>query len=188
MEMAEAALERLCDPAAEVSAHYLIGCDGTLYQLVDEAQRAWHAGAGTWCGQDDINSRSIGIELDNPGDCPFSQPQMVCLEGLLPAIMARWDIPPGGVIGHSDMAPERKFDPGARFDWPRLARAGLAAPAPAGAPATPDLVRFRHGATAMGYPAEVSDEALLRAVRLRFRPWGRGRLTAEDMALVTRFI
>ena len=120
MDSAQAALERLCDPVHEVSAHYLISSDGTLWQMVDEEHRAWHAGAGEWHGQTDINSRSVGIELDNAGNHPFSARQMEKLETLLPAIMKRWAIPPGGVIGHSDMAPGRKTDPGPRFDWQRL--------------------------------------------------------------------
>lgn len=128
MDSASAALQRLCDPLVEVSAHYLIGDDGRCWQLVAEAQRAWHAGAGQWCGLDDINSRSIGIELDNRGDHPFAEPQMVALETLLAEIMARWSIPAQGVIGHSDMAPGRKFDPGPWFDWSRLGDQGLAAP------------------------------------------------------------
>ena len=90
-----------------------------------EARRAWHAGAGAWRGRDDVNSRSIGIELANPGDRPFPDPQMVALERLLRGIMARWDIPAPGVIAHSDMAPSRKGDPGRRFDWRRLALQGL---------------------------------------------------------------
>lgn len=128
MSSASAALERLCDPEAEVSAHYLIEADGTLWQLVEEAERAWHAGAGNWLGRDDINSRSIGIELDNRGTHPFAEPQMATLEQLLPGIMSRWDIQPEGVIGHSDSAPGRKIDPGPRFDWLRLERQGLAHP------------------------------------------------------------
>ena len=189
MESAEAALERLCDPEAEVSAHYLIGRDGTLWQLVEEDQRAWHAGAGEWCGQQDINSRSIGIELDNVGDHPFSEPQMWQLEDLLAGIMQRWAIPPEGVIGHSDMAPDRKFDPGARFDWARLARQGLARPgAESGGgagltePEMLDMARFRAYARDIGYTAPVEDAVLLAAVRLRYRPQGRGPLCAADFA------
>ncbi|WP_068247985.1 N-acetylmuramoyl-L-alanine amidase, partial [Tritonibacter horizontis] len=129
MTSAEAAVQRLCDPACEVSAHYVIGASGQLWQLVAEADRAWHAGAGEWAGRDDVNSRSIGIELDNRGTHPFSDPQMQVLEQLLADIMQRWAIPPEGVIGHSDMAPGRKWDPGPRFDWQRLAIGGLARPA-----------------------------------------------------------
>lgn len=129
MDSAEAALARLCDPETEVSAHYLIGADGRVWQMVDEERRAWHAGAGEWQGRGDVNSRSIGIELDNRGTHPFAEPQIAVLERLLAGIMARWDIGPDGVIGHSDSAPGRKSDPGPRFDWARLERQGLASPA-----------------------------------------------------------
>ncbi len=126
MTSAEDALERLCDPAFEVSAHYLIGRAGTVWQLVSEDKRAWHAGAGTWAGCRDLNSHSIGIELDNDGTSPFAAPLMDSLEALLRDLMTRWAIPASGLIGHSDLAPDRKLDPGARFDWRRLARQGFA--------------------------------------------------------------
>ena len=182
MSSAAAALERLCDPLAEVSAHYLIGNDGTLWQLVDEEMRAWHAGAGEWRGQDDINSRSIGIELDNTGRHPFSEPQMRALEALLPGIMARWSIAPEGVIGHSCMAPGRKADPGERFDWARLARQGLAAMPGTGE--VPAGARLRDLARAAGFTADADDETLLAAVRLRYRPWGRGEVTCDDLRVL----
>ncbi len=183
METAAAALERLCDPVHEVSAHYLIGKDGRLWQLVAEDQRAWHAGAGEWAGQGDVNSRSIGIELDNRGTHPFPEPQMRCLEGLLGQIMTRWRIPPEGVIGHSDMAPGRKLDPGPRFDWQRLSRGGLArAAGVASAAADPSPQAFRQAARQRGFTAEVDDATLLETVRLRYRPWGRGALCAADLA------
>lgn len=191
MRDAESALERLCDPAAEVSCHYLIGRDGRCWQLVEESERAWHAGAGSWVGAGDVNSRSIGIELDNDGTSPFSEPLMSTLEGLLPAILARWRIPPHGVIGHSDMSPGRKIDPGGRFDWRRLARRGLAC-WPDGQGGTPrsdapaDISAgnaFRQALVAFGYPADISVETLLAAFRARFRPWGRGALDEIDLAL-----
>src|SRR5688572_15525680 len=98
MASAEAALDRLCDPASEVSAHYLIAEDGRSWRLVEEEQRAWHAGAGRWQGRGDVNSRSIGIELANAGPLaglpPFPEPQMAALERLLDGILARWSIPP----------------------------------------------------------------------------------------------
>lgn len=184
METAAAALNRLCDPGVEVSAHYLIGSDGTIWQMVEEAMRAWHAGAGEWRGQSDINSRSIGIELDNRGSHPFSEPQMAALETLMLQIMARWGIGPAGVIGHSDMAPGRKCDPGPRFDWPRLARQGLALHPGASQAVTADPTRFRLLARQAGFTADSSDTDLLQAVRLRLRPWGRGPLSAEDMAVM----
>lgn len=171
---------RLCDPAAEVSAHWLIAEDGTAEQLVDEEMRAWHAGAGGWGGVTDVNSHSIGIELANPGDAPFPEPQMAALERLLEAIMARWAIPPHRVIGHSDMAPERKIDPGPRFDWQRLARRGLSVWPVAGD--DDPAVEFMTSAHAFGYPdAPVS--ALLASFRLRFRPWASGAEDAQDRAL-----
>ncbi len=176
MESAEAALERLCDPEAEVSAHYLIGGDGQLWQMVEEHQRAWHAGAGEWAGLNDINSRSVGIELDNRGTHPFAEPQMTVLEELLAGIMGRWSIGPEGVIGHSCMAPGRKSDPGPKFDWARLARQGLALGPPCAAGET-----FHDLARAAGFTAEVSDADLLEAVRLRFRPWGQGELCEADL-------
>ncbi|MGB3245292.1 MAG: N-acetylmuramoyl-L-alanine amidase [Sulfitobacter sp.] len=181
MTSAQAAVERLCDPSAEVSAHYLIAGTGQITQLVAEDQRAWHAGAGEWGGEDDINSRSIGIELDNRGDHPFSEPQMCSLEGLLAGIMARWAITPEGVIGHSDMAPGRKFDPGPRFDWARLARQGLAGrPGRDAGPRDPNADSFRKVAQAAGYTAQVDDKTLLDAVRLRYRPYASGPLCAQD--------
>lgn len=185
MNSAQAALERLCDPEAEVSAHYLIGGDGALWQMVQEADRAWHAGAGEWCGQTDINSRSIGIELDNRGDHPFAEPQMAVLEHLLQGIMARWTIEPEGVIGHSDMAPGRKVDPGPRFDWARLEFAGLAGRPQLNLPSDQDMDHFRSCAQRRGYSADVDDDTLLSAVRLRHRPWGDGPLNSADFAALT---
>ncbi|MFT4014002.1 MAG: N-acetylmuramoyl-L-alanine amidase [Paracoccus sp. (in: a-proteobacteria)] len=164
---------RLCDPLAEVSAHWLIHEDGRSEALVPEDRRAWHAGAGAWQGRGDVNSRSIGIELVNPGDRPFPEPQMAALEGLLRGIMARWSIVPAGVIGHSDMAPGRKIDPGPRFDWRRLALQGLAIwPSRSG----PDLP-LEDSLTRIGYP---DSPVRLAAFRLRFRPWAEGRETPED--------
>lgn len=192
MASAAEARARLCDPLAEVSAHWLIDEQGGIAALVDEEMRAWHAGAGAWGGREDVNSRSIGIELANPGDAPFAAPQMLALERLLREILARWGLGPEAVIGHSDMAPGRKQDPGPRFDWARLARLGLAVmPAPQGPPAAlrpapppaPEAETFTALAMAFGYP-EAPPEVLLTAFRLRFRPRHSGPLDAQDMALV----
>lgn len=164
---------RLCDPLAEVSAHWLIHEHGAREMLVPEDRRAWHAGAGSWRGREDVNSRSIGIELVNPGDRPFPEPQMAALEHLLGDIMARWGIAAAGVIAHSDLAPDRKSDPGPRFDWRRLARQGLAIwpDAPGGdAPLCESLAQI-------GYP--VGPQALA-AFRLRFRPWAEGPESRDD--------
>ncbi|MEX2202220.1 MAG: N-acetylmuramoyl-L-alanine amidase, partial [Dongiaceae bacterium] len=129
MVAAEAALKRLCDPVARVSAHYLIDEDGTLWQLVGEDRRAWHAGVSFWAGESDINARSIGIELQNPGHefgyRAFPEPQMKTLIELAQGILQRHPIPASRVIGHSDVAPTRKEDPGELFDWQRLAAAGI---------------------------------------------------------------
>jgi N-acetylmuramoyl-L-alanine amidase len=129
MKTARAALARMCDPAAQVSAHYLIDEDGTTTALVAEQNRAWHAGRAWWWGESDINGCSIGIELVNPGHeigyRDFPAPQMAALEELAARIMARHAIPPERVLGHSDVAPERRQDPGERFDWRRLAAAGM---------------------------------------------------------------
>lgn len=181
MRSCAAARDRLCDPAAEVSAHWLLAEDGTAEALVPEAMRAWHAGAGGWGGQGDVNSRSIGIELANPGDAPFPAPQMAGLELLLAGILSRWQIGPQGVIGHSDMAPGRKIDPGPRFDWRRLALRGLAVwPDAAGAAAPQD---FDGAAIRFGYPADVAADLRLQAFRLRFRPWATGAVDGVDAAL-----
>ena len=171
------ALERLCDPLAEVSAHYLIDGDGTVLSLVDEAARAWHAGAGEWRGAGDVNSRSIGIELANTGREPFAEPQMAALERLLAGVLQRHGLGPEAVIAHSDMAPERKGDPGPRFDWRRLAMQGLAVWPEPGAPGD-----FIADLRAFGYP-ETAPESLLTAFRLRFRPWAKGPLDETDLVL-----
>ena len=181
MASAEAALERLCAPEAEVSAHYLICEKGRVWRMVDEELRAWHAGAGRWGDVADVNSRSIGIELANRGDHPFPEPQMAALEALMPGIMARWRIAPERVIAHSDMAPGRKFDPGARFDWARLARAGLSV----WPEETVDGGDFAREAAAFGYPVgDVAPADLLLAFRLRFRPGAEGPEEAADRAMI----
>lgn len=130
MKSCAAALDRLCDETAEVSAHYLIDEDGTLYQLVDEARRAWHAGVAVWNGNTNINDRSIGIELVNPGHefgyRKFPEAQMLTLITLCKEIIARHPISPADVVGHSDVAPDRKQDPGELFDWQRLVDEGIA--------------------------------------------------------------
>lgn len=129
MKSAAEALARLCDPAAEVSAHYMIDDDGVVTVLVDETMRAWHAGVASWRGNSNVNSRSIGIELVNPGHDygyrDFPEPQMTAVIDLCVGILGRHPIPAGNVVGHSDVAPLRKQDPGERFDWRRLAGAGI---------------------------------------------------------------
>lgn len=125
MQSAEAALERLCEHAGEVSAHYLIDETGELHSLVPENKRAWHAGKAYWAGETDINSVSIGIELVNPGHefgyRPFPEAQITSLIVLCQGLMKRYAIPAARVLGHSDVAPGRKIDPGELFPWQKLA-------------------------------------------------------------------
>jgi N-acetylmuramoyl-L-alanine amidase len=129
MATTQAALERLCDPAAQVSSHYLVFEDGRVFQLVPESRRAFHAGESAWEGSTDINSRSIGIEIGNKGHdfgCPeFPEAQIAVVIALCRDIVARWNIAPWRVLAHSDVAPSRKRDPGERFPWVRLAAAGV---------------------------------------------------------------
>tara|TARA_R110002020_G_scaffold83397_2_gene207352 strand:- start:263369 stop:264118 length:750 start_codon:yes stop_codon:yes gene_type:complete len=134
MESGEAALTRMCDPSAEVSAHYMVWEDGRITQLVAEDQRAWHAGVSLWQGDTDLNSRSIGIEIVNGGhDVPLSDgtlppypdAQIEALIALCTGILSRHDIPASRVVAHSDIAPARKTDPGEHFPWARLAAAGI---------------------------------------------------------------
>jgi N-acetylmuramoyl-L-alanine amidase len=126
---AAAALDRLCDPAARVSSHYVVEEDATVWRLVPEERRAWHAGVSAWQGEQTLNTVSIGIEIVNPGHewgyRAFPAPQMQAVEQLCRDILARRPIPPDRVVGHSDIAPDRKIDPGELFDWRGLARAGI---------------------------------------------------------------
>ena len=129
MKSPAAALDRLCDPAAEVSAHYFVQEDGTILRLVPEAERAWHAGLGYWRGITDVNSHSIGIEIQNPGHefgyRAFPDQQIAAVTDLCRDILSRHPIPASGVVGHSDIAPARKQDPGELFPWLRLALDGI---------------------------------------------------------------
>lgn len=130
MPTAEQALARLCDAASKVSAHYLIDQHGQITQMVDEAARAWHAGVAHWAGLDDVNSASIGIELDHAGHidgqmAAYPSPQISALVDLSRDIIARHHIAPAGVLGHSDVAPTRKIDPGEALDWRWLAAQGV---------------------------------------------------------------
>lgn len=129
MTTTRAALEHLCNKEAKVSAHYTVGEDGEIYHLVDEEMRAWHAGESYWRGHANLNGRSIGIEIANPGHSngykPFPELQMQSVIELCHGILARHPIPPRNVVGHSDIAFLRKVDPGELFDWPRLARAAI---------------------------------------------------------------
>ena len=129
METEEEALARLCDPASEVSCHYAIGADGTIIQLVSEAQRAWHAGQSCWAGDTDMNSVSIGIEIMNGGHDfglpSYTKAQIAAVIALCRDIESRHAIPSSRILGHSDIAPFRKREPGEHFPWGSLAAAGV---------------------------------------------------------------
>jgi len=129
MQSGKDALDRLCDPDSSVSSHYLIEEDGRIFRLVNEDKRAWHAGRGNWQECSDVNSHSIGIEIVNPGHefgyRPFPDDQISSLIALCQDILTRHDIPANRVIGHSDMAPDRKEDPGELFPWKLLAKNGI---------------------------------------------------------------
>ena len=185
MESSDAACVRLCDEDAEVSAHYLISEQGEITQLVAEDMRAWHAGAGAWGGVVDVNSHSIGIELANTGDVPFPAAQMDALEWLLAGIQDRWSIPVARVIAHSDMAPDRKFDPGPKFDWRRLALGGFSIWPKGANDVSGSWDDFERYARTFGY--RTGDRtALLSAFRLRFLPHKTGELDAKDVSVIAQ--
>ena len=135
MQDAASAIQRLCDPEAKVSSHYLVTEDGKILRLVDEGKRAWHAGRSYWRGITDVNSASVGIEIVNPGHefgyRPFPDEQIGALIPLVADIKDRYGITRGNIVGHSDIAPARKQDPGELFPWGQLARLRLALPRPA---------------------------------------------------------
>ena len=175
MKTGAAALDRLCDPDAKVSAHYLIEEDGTSYRLVAEDKRAWHAGFSHWAGATDINDRSIGIEIVNPGHefgyRAFPEAQMTAVETLLAAILRRHRIPARRVVGHSDIAPSRKQDPGELFDWQRLARQSLSV-WPDEFPPAADPGEAMKLLAAIGYDPAADPADVVTAFQRRFVPQG----------------
>ena len=170
MDSARAALRTLQtrNPQGRVSAHYLIGRDGTLYQLVSEDHRAWHAGASRWGGWRDLNSASIGIELDNNGAEPFSAPLVDTLIALLEDISGRHGIPTHAVLAHGDIAPGRKQDPSALFPWQRLADAGFGLWPRAGHGPAPHAFDPWVALRLIGYDLRDRD-AVVRAFHRRYR-------------------
>ncbi|WP_299621305.1 N-acetylmuramoyl-L-alanine amidase [Pelagibius sp.] len=177
MESGEAALARMCDPAAKVSAHYCVEEDGRIVQLVGEDRRAWHAGVALWKGARDINARSIGIEIVNPGHefgyRPFPEAQMRSVIALARDVLKRHTIPPERVLGHSDVAPLRKEDPGELFDWPRLAAAGIGLWPAYGTAVDPGVEADGVAAalSAIGYGFIEDDlPAVIRAFQRHYRP------------------
>ena len=173
MQSAAAALARLGDPGSKVSAHYVIDEDGSVIRLVDEANRAWHAGQAWWRGEADVNGRSVGVELVNPGHefgyRSFPEAQMRALEGLACAILECHPIAGRNVVGHADVAPRRKCDPGELFDWRRLAGAGVGLWPGAAEPATTNAEILRALLAEIGYETE-DLAATLMAFQRHFRP------------------
>lgn len=189
MQDGAAALARLRDPEAKVSAHYLIERDGRTFRLVPEERRAWHAGVSFWKGARDINARSLGVELVNPGEAhgylPFPDRQIEALLVLLEQMRARWTIDDADILGHSDVAPGRKLDPGPLFPWRRLAQAGhglWVEPAPApGEPLSEgdrgaDVFAFQAGLARLGYDCEpcgtfdAASRTIVEAFQRHWRP------------------
>ena len=166
-----------------VSAHYLVGEDGRIYQLVSDEHRAWHAGAGRWGTIHELNSASIGIEIDNDGREPFTEPQIAALLRLLDDLTTRHRLPKTAVIGHSDLAPGRKIDPGPLFPWKRLFDAGYGIwPDPA-APPPPDGFDAIAALRAIGYSTH-DPEAAIHAYRMRFRGDNARALDARDLQIL----
>ena len=189
MPTGQGALDRLRDPQAKVSAHYLIEEDGRVFSLVAEERRAWHAGVAVWKGARDINARSIGIEIVNPGHefgyRPFPGVQIEAVIELLDAVRGRWDIDDDRIVGHSDVAPDRKADPGELFPWKQLAKVGhgyFVEPEPApGLPLAlgdegPGVFILQAGLMRLGYDCPPSGEfeertaVILRAFQRHWRP------------------
>lgn len=200
------AMHRLCDPETSVSAHYLIDYDGTTIRLVPEDRRAWHAGESSWQGRSDVNSRSIGIELSNPGHrCgyrPYPAAQMEALTVLVRDIMGRHGLPSDAILGHSDIAPVRKKDPGELFDWDALASRGIGLFPPPFAKAAPqDDIDLGPGAdgpmvmavqrllAGIGYDIAMTGiyddttAAVVLAFQRHFQPWSLTGRVNRDLIL-----
>ncbi|WP_119061848.1 N-acetylmuramoyl-L-alanine amidase [Dichotomicrobium thermohalophilum] len=211
MGTAEAAARWLANPEAKVSTHYLVEEDGTIVQMVSEWHRAWHAGASYWAGERDINSVSIGIEIHNHGHeapdglPPYPRAQMEAVVALCRDIAARWSVPPERVLGHSDVAPGRKVDPGEHFDWQSLAREGVCVwvpPVPLGddtgigaGAESADVEVLKAKLARVGYgvtPGARFDEhtaSVVAAFQRRFRPEGvHGRADTSTLETLDRLI
>jgi len=206
MQTGEAALARLQeDREPRVSAHYMVEEDGRIFSLVPEEKRAWHAGRSWWRGREDLNSRSIGIEIVNPGhECgyrPFTEPQLAAVLELCEGILSRWSIPQANIVAHSDIAPDRKEDPGELFPWKRFAEAGVGLwpepqrPEPwmmhgaAMGDAGVTVENFQRDLARIGYRIDVTgryDDATAAVVRAFQRRWRPERITGEgDTVTIT---
>ena len=190
MRSSAEAIERLCDPVAKVSAHYVVEEDGRITRLVEEQHRAWHAGLSYWRGETDINGRSIGIEIVNPGHefgyRAFPKEQMASVTALCLDILTRHPIPASRIVGHSDVAPDRKQDPGELFDWRGLAAQGIGVwPDASSASIPPDEDLARTLLTRIGYNPDIAFDTVVTAFQRHFRPARvDGVLDEETMALI----
>ncbi len=201
MQTGQLALDRMCDTEAAVSAHYMVWEDGRIVQLVGEDKRAWHAGVSSWQGDEDLNSRSIGVEIVNGGHDfrltdgrlePFPKAQIDAVIELCSGILERWDIPQSRIVGHSDIAPARKEDPGEHFPWAQLAAAGIGIWPQDRDPVLrgdeplektgDDMRRIQADLTAIGYtlvgPGPL-DEATAKAVTAFQRRWVQDAVTGK---------
>jgi len=174
---------RTRNSGGRVSAHYLVGEDGRIYQLVSDEHRAWHAGAGSWGTIHDLNSASIGIEIDNDGREPYTGAQVEALIRLLEDLTTRHRIPKTAVIGHSDLAPGRKVDPGPLFPWKRLHEAGFGIWPDPDAPPPPPGFDPVTALRLIGYPVD-DLEATIRSYRMRFRGDTASALDEEDLRIL----
>ena len=178
MKNGQMALDRMCDEEAGVSAHYMVWEDGRVVQMVGEDKRAWHAGVSCWQGDDDLNSRSIGIEIVNGGHDfrltdgslePFPKAQIDAVIELCSGILERWDIPKSRIVGHSDIAPARKEDPGEHFPWARLAAAGIGVwPQDRQPVMQNDIQNLQADLAAIGYARDVTTEKSVTAFQRRW--------------------
>ena len=188
MQTALLALDRMCNLASEVSAHYMVDEDGSIWSLVEEGERAWHAGVAYWRGNTDTNARSIGIEIVNPGHqfgyCAFSGAQMKSVTELALDVLSRNPIPPQNVVGHSDIAPTRKLDPGEFFDWEHLAGLGIGLWPSQADHLEQNLNALAYALTRIGYDASNFSMAL-KAFQRHYRPKRvTGRIDPETSRLI----
>jgi len=199
MKDGPSALERMRDPASKVSAHYMVEEDGTVFSLVAEEKRAWQAGRSWWQGHEDLNSRSIGIEIVNGGHeyglPPFPDLQIDVVIELCKGILSRWPIPQTRIVAHSDIAPDRKEDPGESFPWKRLAESGIGLWPAEKAPVEPWMMHgaapgdlgitvdgLRGALATIGYKVERAgefDDALAAVVRAFQRRWRPARVSGQ---------
>ena len=183
----EKSLERLCDPVHEVSCHYLIDPSGVCYQLVDNNKRAWHAGKSYWRGYHDLNSRSLGIELVNSGNEDYPEAQMKSLIKLLQHLIESLALNPKNILGHSDIAPARKLDPGKWFNWQKLSVNGVGFFPEVSEPIACDKQVFLAEAKRAGFNPNANAEHVLKTFRNRCRPKFTGELDGYDCALMEKF-